>query len=471
MNKNFKILALFFIFTLLTSCGVITKNYTPAQLTEEQNNTLYRDQTSKDSSNIKENTLNNFFYDTHLKALIEKGLTNNYDLKNAILQIGEAQASFKQTKLNFFPNLNFAPSVTTGQQSKNSLNFPSNVNINLRTTNVSLGFNTSWEIEVWGKLSALKRNAQAKWFEKESSKNVVQTALVSSIANSYYQLLALDKQLIITENTIKLREQMISTLEALKDSGKSTGADIEQANANLSEAKISKVKLEQQIREKENTLCNLVVIPFQKIERGTINDQQFPVLTVGIPAEMLSNRPDVKASEYQFMQAFELTNHAKASFYPSIQLTSGNAGISALATKTLFDPSSIFFNIAGGLTQPIFNRGQLKANYKKAQLAQEQAWNNFQKTILNAGMEVSNALYGYETTENILLLRNQQLITLEKALEYRTELLNYTSSTNYLDVLTAEQSFVNAQLANTNDQLLSLQYLIDLYLALGGGWQ
>jgi len=470
--KLVKYFALFSIVITLTSCGVVTKNYQEIELTEQQNETLYRDVETQDTNTIADIKWDEFFTDDKLKELIQKGLDNNYDLQNAILQISSAENILKQHKLAYLPSLDFTPSATYNKTSQNSLNLPSNVNINLETTTISLGFSTNWEIEIWGKLTAAKRSAQASWLQSVAAQNAVRTALISTIAETYYALLALDKQLEITQQTIAIREQTVETLRALMEAGSVTGADVVQAESNLYEAQVSVPDLEKTIRELENALCVLTAQPLQKIERNTFDEQVLEVeVETGIPALLLSRRPDVQAAEQNFRSAFELTNVAKASFYPSLRLSTGAGGISALTTRTLFDPTSVFVNLVGGLTQPIFQRGQLRTNHRNAKINQQQAWNNFEKTLLIAGQEVTNALYALESSIGKQEIRAKQIDALEQAVDYRMDLLQYSSYTTYTDVLLAEQSLISAQLAGVQDKLQEFNALIELYRSLGGGWQ
>jgi len=470
--KLVKYFALFSIVITLTSCGVVTKNYQEIELTEQQNETLYRDVETQDTNTIADIKWDEFFTDDKLKELIQKGLDNNYDLQNAILQISSAENILKQHKLAYLPSLDFTPSATYNKTSQNSLNLPSNVNINLETTTISLGFSTNWEIEIWGKLTAAKRSAQASWLQSVAAQNAVRTALISTIAETYYALLALDKQLEITQQTIAIREQTVETLRALMEAGSVTGADVVQAESNLYEAQVSVPDLEKTIRELENALCVLTAQPLQKIERNTFDEQVLEVeVETGIPALLLSRRPDVQAAEQNFRSAFELTNVAKASFYPSLRLSTGAGGISALTTRTLFDPTSVFVNLVGGLTQPIFQRGQLRTNHRNAKINQQQAWNNFEKTLLIAGQEVTNALYALESSIEKQEIRAKQIDALEQAVDYRMDLLQYSSYTTYTDVLLAEQSLIGAQLAGVQDKLQEFNALIELYRSLGGGWQ
>lgn len=467
---SFKIVAVLALPIVLSSCGKFRK-YEAPKLTETQEQNLYRDNSSSDTTTIADLNWKEIFTDPKLQALIEEGLTNNFDLKNAILQIAQTEASFKQSRLALLPNLNFAPQVTHNKTSKAALNFPSNVNINLKTTTVQLGFSSNWELDVWGKLASARRSAQANWLQADATKRAVQTSLISNIANMYYNLLALDKQLSITEETLKLRIATVQTLQALKDAAIINGAGVVQGEANRYAAEVTIPDIKQSIRELENALSVLLGRPMQAADRGTLEESQIDAtLAVGVPVQLLTKRPDVQAAELAFRKAFENTNVAKAQFYPSFTITSANAGISALTTKNLFS-ESIFYNFIGGLTQPIFNRGAIRANHKIAVAQQEQAWNTFEKTVLIAGQEVSNAMYSYQTAEQKQRTRTLQIAALEKAVNFNMQLLEYSSSTNYTDVLTAEQGLLTAKLAGVNDKLQQQKALIELYRSLGGGWQ
>lgn len=232
---------------VFTGCGLVTKKYEEVELSENQQKELYRDYEATDSTTIADIQWQDFFADEKLKTLISDALANNYDLQNAILQIGVAENTLKQSKLAFLPSLDFSPSVTYNKTSRNSLNLPSNININLQTVNVSLGFSTNWEIEIWGKLSAAKRSAQASWMKSVASQNAVKTALVATVADLYYTLLSLDKQLQITKETILVREKTVEAMQALMDAGSVTGADVVQAESNLYAAQLLVPELTQTI--------------------------------------------------------------------------------------------------------------------------------------------------------------------------------------------------------------------------------
>ena len=452
--------------TLLSAC--VTKKYErPKTLTTDN---LYRDQTSADSTTIANMPWQTVFKDQKLNALIQKGLDQNLNLKNAIENIVQARATLRQTKLAYYPTLDFDANATRNKQSKAALNFPAGININTLTTTYKMGFSTSWEADIWGKLSSSKRAALATYLSTDAAKQAVQTQLISDIANNYFLLLSYDKQLEITKSTLESRIKNVEVIKALKEGAIVTGASVVQSEANQHAAEVLIPDLKRSIRETENALNILLGQPSGPIERGVLGDQVIPEkIAIGLPAQLLENRPDVRQAEFDFRTAFETTNMAKTYFYPSLTLTA-SGGLSTLQLKNFFD-QSIFYSIIGGLTQPIFNQGLNKARLTNAQSRQVQAFNNFQQSLLVAGQEVSNALYAYEMAVEKEDSREKQIEALEKAVDFTQQLLEYSSATNYTDVLTSEQNLLAAQLSGVNDNLQKLQAVVDLYRALGGGWK
>jgi NodT family efflux transporter outer membrane factor (OMF) lipoprotein len=405
-----------------------------------------------------------------LQSLIQEGINQNLDLKQAIERIKISEATLQQSRAAFLPSLQGDLSVTDAKQSAAALNFPAGININLETQTYKAQLSTAWEADIWGKLSSAKRAAYATLIQSDAAKRAVQTQLIATIANSYYTLLALDKQLAITQETIKIRRKDVETVKALKEGAVVNGAAVVQSEANLYAAEVSLPDLKRSIKEAENALSVVLAKAPGAINRTTI-DQQVPYtnLQTGISAQLLQNRPDVIAAEYGFRSAFENTNVAKTYFYPALTLTA-SGGLSSLQLKNFFD-NSIFYNLIGGITQPIFAKGQNKARLKTAQAQQQQAFYTFQQTLLTGGQEVSNALYAYQTAVEKEEARAKQIASLTKAVDFTKELLRYSSATNYTDVLTSEQSLLTAQLSGINDKLQKLQSVVNLYRALGGGWK
>lgn len=459
------LLVIGFATLILSAC--VTKKYETPKVTTEN---LYRDNSTKDSTTIADLPWKNLFNDVNLQTLIQQGLNENLDLKQAIERIKIAQATLQQSKAAFLPTLQADVSVTDAKQSQAALNFPPGVNINLETQTYRAQLSTSWEADIWGKLSSAKRASYATLLQSDAAKRAVQTQLIANIANGYYNLLALDKQLAITLQTIKSRTNNVETMKALKEGAKVNGAAVVQSEANLYAAEVTVPDLKRSIRETENALNVLLARVPGTILRSDLDTQTpYSNLQTGVSAQLLKNRPDVQAAELGFRSAFENTNVAKTFFYPALTLTA-SGGLSTLQLSDFFN-NSVFYNLVGGITQPIFARGQNKARLTTAQAQQQQAFYTFQQTLLTSGQEVSNALYAYQTATEKETTRAKQIASLTKAVDFTQELLRYSSATNYTDVLTSEQSLLAAQLSGVSDKLQKLQAVVNLYRALGGGWK
>jgi multidrug efflux system outer membrane protein len=461
----------YFLLTLallstVLSCKV-TKPYEQPQLNTGD---LYRGQNTTDTTTIAAMPWESMFGDTVLKALIHEGLYNNLNLKIAVQRINEAQAAYGQSKAVLLPNLSANVGATRSKLSAASLNYPPGTTISTLTTSYQLGLSTSWEADVWGKLSSAKRSAFNNLLQTDAAKRAVQTQLIADIANNYYALLALDKQLQITDRTLQNRIKDVETVKALKEGAVVNGAAVVQSEANRYAAEVAIPDIKRSIRETENTIDILVGRGPGALNRAKLDDQKVAdSLKTGIPSQLLQNRPDVQQAQYAFRSAFENTNTARTYFYPSLTITA-SGGWSNLQLKDFF-VGSVFYNLAAGLTQPIFNQGINKARLKTARAQQLEALYNFQQTLLVAGQEVSNALYAYQTATEKGGARSKQIVALTKAVDYTQELLRYSSATNYTDVLTSEQNLLAAQLDGVNDRLQQLQAVVDLYRALGGGWK
>lgn len=453
---------------MLSLGACVTQKYkTPEALKAEG---LYRDVAQTDSATIADLPTSTLFNDPQLQVLIKEGIENNLDLKSAIERMKSAEANLRLSKVAFLPSLNLDLSAADNKQSRAALNLPPTINIPLETQLYRAQLSTSWEIDVWGKLGSAKRSALASYLQTDAAKRAIQTQLISSIANSYYTLLALDLQLKITEQTLASRVKNVEAIKALKEAGIVNGAAVVQSEANQYAAEVTIPDLKRSIRETENALNLLLGKGAGAVTRNTLDMQQgYKDLQVGISSQLLKNRPDVQQAELAFRVAFENTNLAKTYFYPQLTLTA-NGGLSTLRLENFFN-NSIFYSFIGGLTQPIFNKGQNRARLTSAKAAQQEAFYGFQKSVLTAGSEVSNALFAYQAAVDKETSRAKQIAALEKAVDYTEELLKYSSATNYTDVLTSEQSLLQAQLNGVNDKLQKLQAIVNLYRALGGGWK
>ncbi|MDN3672817.1 efflux transporter outer membrane subunit [Flavobacterium branchiarum] len=464
LNKNYIILLA--VALSMTSCRIADVYKEP----EVKNDAIYRtEKTQTDSLSISTISWKEFFTDRQLQNLIIEGLNNNVDIKNAVLKIAESQASLRQAKLGYYPTVDGSLKVTRAKQSLKALNLGSFANqVNLKTTILQLAASSSWEADIWGKIGSFKRQALVNYLETEAAQRAVKTQLISNIVTNYYLLLSLDKQLDITQETIQNRTKDVETMIALKESAVVTGAAVVQSQANKLSAQVSVPDLKRQIRETENAISILLGRTPDKIERTTLESQiTASRINVGISSDLLKNRPDIQQAELKFRSAFEEVNIARANFYPSFTLTA-EGGFSTLKIKDFFN-NSIFYNLIGGLAQPIFSQGKNKATLTIAKAQKQAAFNTYQQSILNAGKEVSDALYSYENALEKQNIRKEQILYLNKSVDYTKELLNFSSNTNYTDVLTSEQNLLAARLSSIDDKLQELQAIIDLYISLGGG--
>jgi len=451
------------------SCQVMNKYNSP----EINSENLFRDENPTDTITIASIPWREYFSDPLLQSYIEEALSNNYDMLIVQQRIKQAEAALGMARAAYFPDvaltaqvnqtrLSSADPLTGMPQERNTLAY--------HTENYTLGIVASWELDIWGKMNRQSRAKYAQMLNSYAGRNLIQTSLISNMANTYYSLLALDQQIEVTNEMILLMEDNLETMEALKEAGMATGAAVEQTRAAMASAKTSIPELESNIRQLENAMSTMMGRTPGTISRGTIQQQAIPEnLAHGVPAQMLAKRPDVNQAELEFRSAFELTQAAKASFYPSINLTSGLIGYSTTnGLSNFFKPENLFSSIAGGLTQPIFARKQLKTQYEVAKADQKIALLNFEKTVLAAGQEVSDILYTFESSLRKNQDRQIQVDALTRSVYYTQELLKAGEAT-YLEVLSAQQGLLEGQLNQVSDKLQQLQSTSDLYRALGGG--
>lgn len=446
----------------LPSCQVMNKYKTPD--TDSEN--LFRDKNPSDTTTIANIAWPEYFTDPFLQSYIEEGLNGNYDMLIATERIKQAEANLGMARAAYFPDVAFSGQV---QHNRNSNGANGKDILGYHSTDYSLGIAVAWEADIWGKLNRQSRSKYAQMLNSYAGRNLVRTSLIANIANTYYSLLALDEQLKVTIEMAKLMEENLVTTEALKKAGMANGAAVEQTKAALHSVKVSIPDLESSISKLENSMCVMLGRKPGTISRASLNGQDVPIqLSYGVPIQMLAKRPDVRQAELSFRSAFELTYAAKASFYPSIKLTSGTIGYANNTLSNFFNPENIFASIIGGLTQQIFAKKQLTTQYKVAKYEQQATLLTFEKTVLEAGQEVSDIMNTYESSLKKNRDRNIQVESLVKAVSYTQELLK-AGEANYLEVLTAQRGLLEAQLNQVSDKLEQLHAVSDLYRALGGG--
>ena len=472
MNNKYMIrlvLVATLVATGLSSCGIRSTYKAP-----EIDTNVYRDAANSDTTTIADIPWRDFFTDVYLQALVDEALNNNFDMQTAVTRIQQAEANLGMTKAAFFPSVSL---VGTFQQDRNVLAYKDPVTneitstktLGSRTETYSLGVAVSWEADIWGKMYKEKQGAWAQYYGAEAASNLVKTSLISNIATSYYSLMALDEQLKVMKESIKLMGETVETMQALKDAGTLNGAAVEQSKSALYSTELNVPTLEKSIRELENSICLMLGRQPGSISRSTLNTQNLPTdLRYGVPSQMLARRPDVKAAEWAFRGAFEATGVAQAMFYPSVSI-SGTIGFGGIdGVNDFFSAEHLVTRLVGSLTQPIFAKKQLSANLKIKKAQQEAALIDFKKSVLSAGNEVSNYLYAYQKAMSKNEIRERQVKAVETSVYFTQELLK-AGDANYTEVLTAEQNLLQAQLGQVSDRLEQLQATVNLYRALGGG--
>ena len=436
-----KVIYFIAICLVATSCSVFGKYSRPQVVTD---NIYGVDVKSTDSTTIADIDWRTFFTDKHLQKLIEQGLENNADMQSAAQRIIAAEATYKTARLAFIPGFNFNPSYT----------------LNSGKSSLSLPINASWEIDITGRILNGKRSAKAAYEQSRLYRQSVQTALVASIANYYYTLLMLDAQLEVSRSTADSWRENVRIMKAMKLAGMTNEASVSQTEANSCSINASLFDLEYDITRIENALALLLGTTPQHFERGSIYEQNLnSKLAVGIPAQLLAYRPDVRSAEKQLEQAFYATNSARGAFIPKLTL-SGQIGLSI--------PTDLIASLTAALATPIFNAGSNHARLKIAKAEQEQALIAFKHTLLKAGNEVNDALAKCQAAIGKRDIRKQQIAALESAVNSTQQLMRHSEST-YLEVLTAQQKLLSAQLSQITDKFDEIQGIIELYRALGGG--
>lgn len=440
---------------VMSGCGIYSK-YKPA---EEVPEGLYGAELSEgtDTTNFGNLSWREVFTDPYLQRLIDSALVRNADLQTAQLKVKEAEASLMSARLSYLPSFNFTPNGTLSSFDGSPV-----------SKTYSIPVQAGWEIDIFGKLTNAKRQVRVGYELSEANVQAVKTGLVAGVANAYYTLLMLDAQHRIAVETEAVWKQSVETTRAMKKAGMVTEAALAQTEATYYGIRTQLLTLSEQINTAQNALCLLLMETPQAIERGRLEDQNLPTdLAVGIPIQMLSNRPDVRIAELSLAQSFYGTNAARAAFYPTITL-GGSVGWTNSAGAAIVNPGKFLWSAVAQLTQPLFNRAANIAQLRIAKAQQEEAQLAFQKALLSAGIEVNEALDAYQTAQSKATFYDQQVKALETATR-STQLLMKHGNTTYLEVLTAQQTLLSAQLSQVANRITEIQSVITLYRALGGG--
>ena len=411
---------------------------------------------SADSTGFGNLPWRSVFTDANLQTIIERTLANNPDLLNAALNIDMAEAQLKAAKLAYLPSVAFAPqgSITHfGTHTK-------------ATQAYTLPIAASWNVDLFGNLRSQKKAAQVALLQTKDYELAVKTGLICNAANLYYTLLMLDKQMEIVADMQKLTKDTWDMMKLQMELGRTRSTSVQSAEAAYYSVLTQSASLKGQIREVENSLSLLMGEPAHAISRSTLASQSLSEsYAKGVGINMLANRPDVHANEMALAQCFYGVETARSRFYPSITISPTGAFTN---NNGLVNPGKILLSLVGQLTQPIFANGQLKAGLRVAEAQYKQAYNTWQNSILSAGSEVSNALVQYNSADEKSKLEEKQIEVLKKNVEH-TQLLFRQSSSTYLEVISAQQNLLNAEISKVQDDFSKMQAVVNLYYALGGG--
>jgi NodT family efflux transporter outer membrane factor (OMF) lipoprotein len=417
---------------------------------------------------------NVFFTDPSLQELIDSAVRRNYDLLYAIKNLESARLTLAQAKLGHWPEFNFQVTAASTRSSDNSLNglnaqqFLGSTHVEDYNANIGI----SWEADIWGKISRQKEASLADYLQTYEARKAVQTQLVSDVAQGYYNLLMLDKQLEVARKNLMLDDSTLRIVRLQFDAGQVTSLAVDQTDAQRHNAAQLLPQLEQDIAIQENALRVLCgELPSAVHRETTLDAMEVPhAFSTGVPAELLQLRPDVKASEYALQSANARVGVAKAKMYPSLVITA-NAGLNSFQFTNWFTiPASLFGAVAGSLTQPLFQRKQLKTQYEIAVIERDKSVIRFRQSLLIAIEEVSNALVKVDKLReqrDIATARMNLLTTATK----NASLLFKNGMANYLEVLTAQATALQSELESVDLKRQHLNSFVELYRTLGGGWK
>ena len=457
-----KIMILMSAALLLSSCGLYNKYERP----EVDTKGLVRDTQSladtlavQDTTSFGNMPWRSVFTDPQLQALIQQGLDNNPDLLNAALNVKMVNEALKVAKLAFLPSVAVSPQGTLASFDGAAA-----------SKTYSLPISASWNVDLFGNLLSQKRSAQMQLIATQDYQTVVKTNVISAIANLYYTLLMIDRQLEIVTDMEQLTKETWEKMQFMHENRvgyRSTA--VQSAEAAYYQVQAQHVDLERQMRETENSLSLLLGQPGQAIPRGKFDGQNLPTeLSTGVGIQMLANRADVHSYEMALAQCFYDVETARSRFYPNITIT-GTAAFTNSAGGAVINPGKWLLSAVGSLVQPIFQHGQIVAGLKVAKMQYEQAFNTWQNSIYKAGNEVSNALVAYNSYAQKAELDGKRVAVMKQNVEDTKKLMESSTNTTYLEVITAQSNLLNAEISEVTDQLYKMQAVVSLYQALGGG--
>ena len=443
----------------MSSCHIYKKYETPTSTALTKAYAEAR-QAEVDSAAFGNLLWEDVFTDPLLADLIERALQNNANLQNAMLNVDVARAQLRGARLSYLPSLALAPNGSGSSMAGSDLSW-----------SYTLPAQLSWEVDIFGKLLNSNRGAKAALLQSEAYAQAARSQIISAVASTYYSIAAVRAQLDLSRTTSELWKETVQTMRDLKEGGRGvTEAAVVQSAANYYSILGSITDLESSLDKLNNTMSLLLdTLPQEWTVTNRVDLSVPEILRAGVPMVELACRPDVQAAEQSLAAAYYATNSARAAFYPGLTITA-NGGFTNLLGSMVKNPGEWFYNLAGSLVAPLFSRGQNIARLQASKAQQQQAMNNFEYSLMSAAAEVSDALTVYEKSKEKSGYLKEQVANLEKSVEYTRDLLIYsTGSTSYLEVITAQQGLLQAQISQINTELARANAVINLYQALGGG--
>ncbi len=440
----------------LGSCHIYKKYETPdsTALTAEYKQAR---QAEPDSAAFGNLLWEDVFTDPVLVDLINRALAENTSLRNAQLNVEIADAQLRGARLAYLPSLALTPNGAGASYAGSDLSWT-----------YTIPASASWEIDVFAKLLNSKRGAQVAVYKSEAYAQAVRSRIIAGVANCYYAIASVERQLHLYRTTAQLWKESVQMMKDMKEAGRTTEAAVVQMTANYNNVLAGITDLEVSLDQLNNTMSLLMNTMPQTWAVSPDASLQVPEMLIqGVPMQYLAMRPDVAAAEQDLAVAYYATNSARAAFYPGITI-SAQGGFTNLLGSFVKNPGDWFYNLAGSLVAPIFSRGQNIARLKASKVQQQQAMNNFEYTLLTAAAEVSDGLTTYRKATEKSTYLAEQVANLEKSVEYTVDLFQYSNGT-YLEVITAQQSLLGAQMAQLSNELTTAQSIINLYQSLGGG--
>ncbi len=424
-----------------------------------------------DSSSIGDIEWKNFFKDTFLVRLIDTALNHNPDLLIAIQRIEMARSNVLIRKGALLPSVNGLATADVGRMNANLIRNGADQSTPNLNQEYFVGLQSTWEIDLWGKLRNRKKAAYTRLLASEKGQHLVTTTLVADLSRLYYELLGLDSELEIIRSNVELQEIALEMIEIQKAGGRATELAVQQFSAQLLSTKALEAEKKQQIVEVENQINFLLGRFPQPIERGSsIREQNLPPeLEVGIPADMLRRRPDIQQAELALLASGADVEAARAAFFPSLTL-SPYLGFNAIRASTLVKPEALALGALAGLSAPLFNMNRIKANYNRSIAMQMESYHTYQRTILNGYQEVISSLKRIENYSDVYDYKEEEVEVLIKAVNTSNDLF-MAGYASYLEVITAQKSVLEAELGSISARKEIFLSIVDLYKALGGGWK